>query len=112
MHIYIYISPLPWRCSPPLAMASSFLRFLDHIPTNQRSVGLLWTSDQLVAEISTTAYNTHNRQTSIYPAGFEPTILESEWPQTYVLDRAATGIAMYKFIHIFMCVHVHIPTGS
>jgi hypothetical protein len=26
------------------------------------------------------------------PAGFEPTISETERPQTYVLDRAATGI--------------------
>jgi hypothetical protein len=25
------------------------------------------------------------------PAGFETTIPASEWPQTYVLDRAATG---------------------
>ena len=25
------------------------------------------------------------------PVGFEPTISASEWPQTYALDRAATG---------------------
>jgi hypothetical protein len=25
------------------------------------------------------------------PVGFEPAFLASEWPQTYVLDRAATG---------------------
>jgi hypothetical protein len=25
------------------------------------------------------------------PAGFEPTISAAEWPQTYVLERAATG---------------------
>ena len=34
----------------------------------------------------------HNRQTSMPPAGFEPTIPVSERPQTYPLDRAATGI--------------------
>ena len=25
------------------------------------------------------------------PVGFEPTISVGEWPQTYALDRAATG---------------------
>ena len=25
------------------------------------------------------------------PVGFEPTISACEWPQTYALDRAATG---------------------
>ena len=34
----------------------------------------------------------HKRQTSMLPAGLEPTIPASEWPQTYALDRAATGI--------------------
>ena len=31
-------------------------------------------------------------QTSMFPAGFEPTIPVSERPQTHALDRAATGI--------------------
>jgi len=41
-----------WARHPPpqWARASSFTRFLDHAP---QSVGLLWTSDQLVAETST-----------------------------------------------------------
>ena len=34
---------------------------------------------------------THNTQTSMPPAGFEPTISAGERPQTYALDRAATG---------------------
>ena len=34
--------------------------------------------------------NTHNRQTSMPPVGFEPTISAGERPQTYALDRAAT----------------------
>ena len=35
----------------------------------------------------------HNTtQTSMPPAGLEPTIPASERPQTYALDRAATGI--------------------
>ena len=36
-------------------------------------------------------HNTHNRQTSMPPVGFEPTISASERPKTYALDRAATG---------------------
>ena len=28
------------------------------------------------------------------PVGFEPTISADEWPQTYALDRAATGTDM------------------
>jgi hypothetical protein len=39
-----------------------------------------------------TTHNTHKRQTSLTLAGFEPTILVSERPQTHALDRAATGI--------------------
>ena len=38
-----------------------------------------------------TAHNTHNRQTSMPLVGFEPTISAGERPQTYALDRAATG---------------------
>ena len=38
-----------------------------------------------------TTHNTHNRQTSIPPVGFEPTFSAGERPQTYALDRAATG---------------------
>ena len=37
-----------------------------------------------------TTHNTHNRQTSKPPAGFEPTISADERSQTYALDRAAT----------------------
>ena len=32
------------------------------------------------------------------PAGFEPTISADEQPQTYALDRAATGAGIYIYI--------------
>jgi hypothetical protein len=38
-------------------------------------------------------HNTHKRQTSMPPVGFEPTIPANAWPQTYALDRVATGEA-------------------
>jgi hypothetical protein len=39
----------------------------------------------------TTTHNTHNRQTSMPPVGFEPAIPVSERQQTHALDRTATG---------------------
>ena len=43
-----------------------------------------------------TTHNTHNRQTSIPPVGFEPTISAGERPKTYALDRAATGTGISR----------------
>jgi hypothetical protein len=39
-----------------------------------------------------TTHNIRKRQTSMPPAGFEPTIPASQRPQTHALDHAATGI--------------------
>jgi hypothetical protein len=66
------------------------------------SVGLLRTSDQPDAHTSTTTHNTRKRQTSMPPAGFEPTFPASERLQTHYLDRAAsvigcTGLGISNF---------------
>ena len=37
-------------------------------------------------------HNTHKRQTSMPPTGFEPSIPASEEPQTHILDHATTRI--------------------
>ena len=69
-----------------------FLRFLDH--TQRRSIVGRTPLDEWSArrrDLYLTTHNTHNRQTSMPPLGFEPTISASERPQTYALDRAATG---------------------
>ena len=81
-----------WHCSPTRAMASSFLRFLDH--TQRRiTVGRTpldeWSARR--RDLYLTTHNTHNRQTSMAPVGLEPTISAGERPQTYALDRVATG---------------------
>jgi len=56
--LYIYFFLL-WRCDPTRVMASSFLKFLDHTHNDApKSVRLLWTSDQLVAETSTWQHTT------------------------------------------------------
>ena len=39
-----------------------------------------------------TTHNTHKRQTSVPPAGFESTVQASKRLQNHALDRAATGI--------------------
>ena len=82
----------PWRCGPTRAMASSFLRFLDH---TQRRITVGRTPlDEWAArrrDLYLTTHNTHNRQISMPPVGFEPTISAGERPQTCTLDRAATG---------------------
>jgi hypothetical protein len=70
---------------PPLSV------FLYHTHTIRHTVELLWTSDQPVAETSTYT-GQHNRQTSMPRAGFENATPTTERPQTYALDRAATGI--------------------
>ena len=42
-------------------------------------------------ELYRTTHNTHNRQTTIPPAGFEPKVPARERPQTHPLGLAATG---------------------
>jgi hypothetical protein len=44
------------------------------------------------------APNTNKGQTSMSPAGFEPTAPTSDRPQIHALDRAVTGICI---LHIF-----------
>jgi len=45
-----------------------------------------------------TSHSTHNRQTSMPPAGFELTIPASKQPQTHAYDRAVTGNGWSKHI--------------
>ena len=82
-----------WRCDPTQVMASSFLRFLDHTQwhtTVGRNPLDEWSALYL-SDLYLTTHNTHNRQTSMPPVKFEPTISAGERPQTYALDRAAAG---------------------
>jgi len=84
-------------------MASSFLRFIDH--TQRRTTVGRTPLDKWSArrrDLYLTTHNTHNRQTSMPPVGFEPTISTGERPQTYSLDRAATGIGIYIYIYIYI----------
>jgi len=51
-----------------------------------------------------TTHNTHNRQTSRPPVGFETIIPAGERPQTHALERATTGTG--KNIDIHVCTRV------
>jgi hypothetical protein len=88
-----------WRDTPPhWARVSSFTKFLDH--TQRRiTVGRTpldeWSDRR--RELYLTAHNTHNREASMPPVLFEPTISADERPQTYALDRAATGTDSYRY---------------
>jgi hypothetical protein len=78
-----------WRCDPTL----SLLRFLDH--TQRRTSVCRTPLDEWSArrrDFYLATQNSHNRQTCMPPAGFEPTMPSAERPQTCALDRAATGI--------------------
>jgi len=87
------------RCSPVRVMVSSFLRFLDHTQwsiTAGRTPLDKWSVRR--RDLYLTTHNTHNRQKSMPPVGFKPTISEGERSQTYTLDRAATGTGRIQWI--------------
>jgi len=104
MALYAHMFVCFWCDSPQLARASSFTMFLDHTQwrTTVGSTSMCeWSSRR--RDLYLTAHNTHNRQTSMPLMGFEPTISTGERPQTYTLDRAATGTG---YMHIY-CNELH-----
>jgi hypothetical protein len=88
IYIYIYGSTAPWGPRPPYYRRFTITHFrhttLCRTPLEEGSARR--------RDLYLTSHNTHKRQTSMPPLGFEPTILVSERPQTHALDRAATGI--------------------
>jgi hypothetical protein len=95
--VVVFVAPWP-NCGPWPPRSQGFLITHDDGP---QSVGLLWTSDQLVAETSTWQHITLTTDRHpCPPVGFEPTISAGEWPQTYVLDCVATGTGFKTVIRI------------
>jgi len=91
-------------CQPPSGPGPPHSRgFLDHIQrliTDVRVSVDEWSARR--RDLYLTTHNTHNRQTSMPPVGFEPTISAGEQLQTYTLDRAATGTGCwYLYWSIF-----------
>jgi hypothetical protein len=92
MFLAFFIFILARQPPPQRTMASSFTRFLDH--TQRRTtVGRTpldeWSDRR--RDLYLTTHNTHNTQTSITTARFEPIISAGERPHTYALDRVAIG---------------------
>jgi hypothetical protein len=83
-------------CGPTRATAFTFLRFLDHTQ-RRRTVGRApldeWSACR--KRPLPEKHNTHNRQTSTPPAGFELWISGGERQQTDVLDRAVAGTGVF-----------------
>ena len=80
-----------------------FRRFLDH--TQRRTTVGRTPLDEWSArrrDLYLTTHNTHNKQISMPPVGFEPTISAGERPQTYALDRAATGTGFFCLLHLLI----------
>jgi hypothetical protein len=87
------------RNSPQWGRTSSFTRFLGHTQrrtTFGRTPLDEWSDGRI--DLQLTKNNTHASRISMPPVGLEPTITAEERPQTYVLDRAATGTGKLLFI--------------
>ena len=100
--------PPPWRSSPQWARASS-LCDRSYAP---QSVGLLWTSDQPVAETSTWQHTTLT--TDRHP--FEPAIPANERPHTARPFATNSGISVIRnkvrCAYSDFSVLRRLPTGS
>jgi hypothetical protein len=72
------------------------LRFHGHTHLRHTTVGRtpLYEEPARSRDLYLTSHDTHKRQTSMPPVGFEPPILVSEKPNIHALDRTATGIGI------------------
>ena len=81
---------------PPVAKASSVEDSWSHAvrhTTLGRTSLAEWSARR--RDLYLTTHNTHNRQTSMCPARFEPATPASERPQTHALDHAAYGVGFF-----------------
>jgi len=86
-----------------------------HTHTHTHLIGLLWPSDQLVAEATThTTRKKHKTQeTNIMPSsGFQLTILGIKGLHTYSLDRMATGIYCPPLRPNFLTLTLTLPNHT
>ena len=93
-----------WRNSPPVGQGPLIQSsFLDHTrrTTFSRTPLDKWSARR--RDLYLTTHNTENRQTSMTPVGYWPTMSPGELPQTYSLDRAALGGAKFLIVlpHFF-----------
>ena len=103
--------------APQWARVSSFTRFVDHTHTHTQrrtTVGRTpldeWSA--CYRDLYLTTHNTRNRQTSMPPVIFEPTISAGERPKTYALDRAATGTGNWLLYRYMLIVQQNAAIGN
>jgi len=83
--------PGNWTCWQVASKVATCIPALD----TPHSVGLLWTSDQPVAETSTSKYTTLTRDRHLCPQwDLNPSISASKQPQAHELVSTATGIRL------------------
>jgi hypothetical protein len=118
-HINLYLNivikrPPPfWRNSSQWARASTLTRFLDH--TQRRTTVGRTRLDEGSArrrDLYLTTHDTHNRQISMHPVEFEPSISAGERPQSYALDRAVTGTGRNLFTYLLYLFTYYLRTYS
>jgi len=88
-----------WRCGPTMVRASSFLTFLDHTQrriTVGRTPMYGWSAR--CRDFFLTTHDTHNRQTSMPPVGFESAISEVKRQEIHALDRTTTNTGFHYTI--------------
>jgi len=111
-YLYVYMFFVCfWRDRPKWARASSFTRFLDH--TQRRTTIGISPLDEWSArrrDLHLTTQNTHNRQTSMPPVGFEATNPAGERPQTYTLFKYLLMLIIEwksaEFIDIYIYIYI------
>ena len=90
MQLYVFVFG---ATAPPPAVQGLIIHEVSRSQTTCTTVGRTSLEKRSARrrDLYLTTHNTHKRQTSMPPVGFEPTFLLDERPQTYALDRAATG---------------------
>ena len=94
---------LPWRNIPSRPRPLHYRGFMITLRHTKLGRTILDESSARRRDLYLTTHNTHNRQTSMPPTGFQPMIPASKWPQNHVLDHAATGIGVmlnYEYYYL------------
>ena len=81
-----FLSFLAWPLPPTPCRCQVFCCIWSHSHTTPLDQGLAGRRGLYL-----TTHNNHRRQAFVPPVEFEPAIPGKEWPQTYALERAATG---------------------
>jgi hypothetical protein len=92
-----------WSNNPQWARVSSFMRFLYHTQL-RTTVGRTPLGERSARrrDLYLTKHNTHDRQTSMTPVGFEPTNTAGKRPQIYAFERVANGTGTCMSLHLWI----------